>query len=61
MSEDTYKILQILGGYQTTSRGERQVKGRGTMTTYWLTGKDGADYNLPTEDMAATQSQHDFK
>ncbi len=31
------------------------------MTTYWLTGKDGFNRPLPTEDMAATASQHEFK
>jgi len=61
LSEDTFKILEKLGGYQFICRGERQVKGRGVMTTYWLTGKDGADLNLPTEDQALSASQHDFK
>lgn len=61
LSEDTYKILESLGGYQFECRGERQVKGRGAMTTYWLTGKEGGDYNLPTEELALSASQHDFK
>ena len=61
LSEDTYNILERLGGYQFESRGERQVKGRGVMTTYWLTGKEGGNYRLPTEDMALSASQHDFK
>ena len=61
LSEDTYKVLEKLGGYQVTCRGEIAVKGRGTMTTYWLNGKDGVTYNLPTEDMALSASQHHFK
>lgn len=61
LSEDTYKILKKIGGYNFICRGERQVKGRGLMTTYWLTGKDGHDYNLPSEDLALSASQHDFK
>ena len=61
LSEDTYKILQTLKGFQFFCRGERQVKGRGLMTTYWLTGKDDETFNLPTEDMALSASQHYFK
>ncbi|XP_047130308.1 uncharacterized protein LOC100197588 isoform X2 [Hydra vulgaris] len=61
LSEDTYKILQTFEGYQFFCRGERQVKGRGLMTTYYLIGKEGASYNLPTEDMALSASQHYFK
>ena len=31
------------------------------MTTYWLTGKDGFNRELPSEDMAVSASQHEFK
>ena len=57
MSESTQKLLTTLGGYQTTCRGEREVKGRGIMKTYWLTGKDGFNLPLPTLDMAVSESQ----
>jgi len=61
MSESTYKILEILGGYQSICRGEREVKGKGIMTTYWLTGKDGSDYRMPPEELAISASKHNFK
>lgn len=61
MSEDTCKVLELLGSYQYESRGERQVKGRGLMTTYWLLGKDDSDYELPPEHLALSASQHNFK
>ncbi|EGD73334.1 RGC/RGC protein kinase [Salpingoeca rosetta] len=61
LSDSTAKILERLGGYHLETRGERQVKGRGIMTTYWLNGKDGFDMPLPTEEMRASESQHEFK
>ena len=61
MSESTYKVLDTLGGYQSECRGEREIKGKGRMTTYWLTGKDGSDYKIPDETLALSASQHNFK
>jgi hypothetical protein len=31
------------------------------MKTYWLNGKDGFDMPLPTEDMRASEADHEFK
>ena len=31
------------------------------MTTYWLDGKEGFNKPLPTEEMMASVSQHEFK
>ena len=61
MSESTYTVLESLGGYQSICRGEREVKGKGRMTTYWLTGKDNSEYKLPSEDLALSASKHNFK
>lgn len=61
ISDSTAAILQELGGYHLQSRGERAVKGKGTMTTYWLNGHDDFKEELPTSAMAASASQHDFK
>jgi len=61
ITEETYNVLEKFGGYITECRGEIQVKGRRAMTTYWLKGKEGVDYNLPSEDMALSASQHHFK
>ncbi|KAL3862163.1 hypothetical protein ACJMK2_008151, partial [Sinanodonta woodiana] len=61
MSEHTANILFKLGGYHLDCRGVREVKGKGTMTTYWLNGKDGFNKKLPAADMAVSLSQHEFK
>merc|ERR1712141_666319 len=61
LSEDCKKILEKLGGYKFECRGEIAVKGRGQMTTFWLKGREGVDYNLPSEDLALSASQHYFK
>lgn len=61
MSDSTAQILKRLGGYHLDCRGEREVKGKGVMTTWWLDGKDGFDKKLPGKDMAASLSQHEFK
>ena len=47
MSESTAKILNEIGGYHLEFRGETELKGKGTHKTYWLTGKDGFDKELP--------------
>lgn len=36
-------------------------QGKGIMTTYWLKGKEGFNRPLPTEEMAVSASQHEFK
>uniref|UniRef100_A0A1I7ZQC1 Guanylate cyclase n=1 Tax=Steinernema glaseri TaxID=37863 RepID=A0A1I7ZQC1_9BILA len=42
LSKDAnYLLTQVVGGYQTESRGELIVKGKGVMETYWLIGKLG--------------------
>lgn len=61
LSESTAALLKELGGYHLTCRGERAVKGKGSMTTYWLTGKDGFERPLPSVDLALSASQHEFK
>ena len=61
LSSDTYTVLERLGGYKANCRGEIAVKGRGQMTTYWLQGREGTEYNLPSEDLALSASQHYFK
>jgi hypothetical protein len=36
-------------------------QGKGIMTTYWLNNMDGFNRPLPSADMAASESQHEFK
>ncbi|XP_034563288.1 LOW QUALITY PROTEIN: heat-stable enterotoxin receptor [Notolabrus celidotus] len=49
VSEPTINILQRTDcKYEYEIRGETYLKGKGTETTYWLTGETGKDYDLPT-------------
>ncbi|MED6251946.1 hypothetical protein ATANTOWER_004981, partial [Ataeniobius toweri] len=49
VSEPTIHILQRTDcKFEYEIRGETYLKGKGTETTYWLTGETGEDYNLPT-------------
>ncbi|KAK0407625.1 hypothetical protein QR680_003498 [Steinernema hermaphroditum] len=42
LSKDAnYLLTQVVGGYQTETRGELIVKGKGVMETFWLIGKLG--------------------
>ncbi|KAL3281129.1 hypothetical protein HHI36_004351, partial [Cryptolaemus montrouzieri] len=47
LSEATKEKLAKAGGYHLEYRGPTEVKGKGTMHTYWLLGKDGFDKDLP--------------
>lgn len=61
LSDTTARLLEGLGGYHLEARGQREVKGRGTMSTFWLNNKDGFDMPLPTDAMRVSLSQHEFK
>ncbi|XP_037547260.1 heat-stable enterotoxin receptor [Nematolebias whitei] len=48
VSEPTINILQRTDcKFEYEVRGETYLKGKGTETTYWLTGETGEDYDLP--------------
>ncbi|KAH6580917.1 hypothetical protein BASA50_002113 [Batrachochytrium salamandrivorans] len=49
ISESTYKALSLVGGYRFTPRGEMDIKGKGKMTTYFLTGKTDFPFELPPQ------------
>ncbi|KAM9773327.1 guanylyl cyclase C [Syngnathus typhle] len=49
VSQPTINILTRTDcKFEYEYRGETYLKGKGTETTYWLTGETGADYDLPT-------------
>ncbi|XP_078019732.1 guanylyl cyclase C isoform X2 [Epinephelus lanceolatus] len=49
VSQPTINILQRTDcKFEYELRGETYLKGKGTETTYWLTGEKGEDYDLPT-------------
>ncbi|XP_050743277.1 uncharacterized protein LOC108029905 [Drosophila biarmipes] len=41
ITEEMHNSLQQVGGFRTEHRGLLDVKGKGLMSTYWLTCKDG--------------------
>uniref|UniRef100_A0A8C2TCT9 Guanylate cyclase n=1 Tax=Coturnix japonica TaxID=93934 RepID=A0A8C2TCT9_COTJA len=43
--------------FQYEMRGETYLKGRGTEITYWLTGTEDKEYNLPTPPSVENQQQ----
>ncbi|KAL2916411.1 hypothetical protein HK105_204167 [Polyrhizophydium stewartii] len=49
VSETTFRELSAVGGYHLVSRGEIEVKGKGKMNTYFLTGKEDFPYELPPQ------------
>uniref|UniRef100_A0AAX7V2S5 Guanylate cyclase n=1 Tax=Astatotilapia calliptera TaxID=8154 RepID=A0AAX7V2S5_ASTCA len=49
VSQPTIDILERTNcKFEYEMRGETYLKGKGTETTYWLTGETGEDYDLPT-------------
>ncbi|XP_077987401.1 atrial natriuretic peptide receptor 1-like [Glandiceps talaboti] len=59
ISPETHNILQFIGGFQTELRGEVQMKGKGLVTTYWLTGQEGEEKkNKETKDVIIEEKSH---
>ncbi len=48
ISQGTHDYLEKTKLFKVTFRGEVEVKGKGKMKTYWLTGKDGLPFDLPS-------------
>ena len=61
VSPECKSILDELGPYKLLDRGPVKMKGKGTINTYFLTGKDGYTKELPNLDNAAGLAEHDFK
>ncbi|PAA47930.1 hypothetical protein BOX15_Mlig029578g3, partial [Macrostomum lignano] len=47
ISASTFTILQSLGGFVTTVRGEVEMKGKGRQLTYWLHGEGDSIVDPP--------------
>ncbi|KAG8328812.1 hypothetical protein J6590_101166 [Homalodisca vitripennis] len=41
MTSETKDYLELEGGFYMELRGQMEIKGKGIMNTYWLTGKEG--------------------
>lgn len=48
VSNTTKEILDKFGTFQVELRGEVELKGKGVVTTYWLTGCTEPDPRPPT-------------
>lgn len=44
ISEDSANILTTFGSFQIEPRGQIDIKGKGMMNTFWLTGNSPADH-----------------
>lgn len=51
----------MIGGYKLQDRGPVQMKGKGTINTYFLYGKKGFTKSLPDLNWAASMHEHEFK
>ncbi|XP_017059315.2 guanylate cyclase 32E isoform X2 [Drosophila ficusphila] len=51
ISEVTYQLLQLFGGYVCIERGMTSIKGKGDMRTYWLTKRQQSEL---TPDLIST-------
>lgn len=51
----------MIGGYKLQDRGPVQMKGKGTINTYFLYGEKGFTKSLPDLNWAASMHEHEFK
>ncbi|KAK6181613.1 hypothetical protein SNE40_009435 [Patella caerulea] len=61
VSPECKGVLDELGGFHLESRGEVSMKGKGSISTFFLTGKDGFNKDLPPLYLQAPLSEHNFK
>ena len=61
VSPESKQLLDKLGGFHLEERGEVSLKGKGTIRSFFLVGKDGFTKVLPDLQRAAPLSEHKFK
>lgn len=61
VSSQCKSLLDQIGGYHLEERGWTSMKGKGTLLTYFLKGRDGFTKPLPDLSKAASLEEHDFK
>ncbi|KAK2155393.1 hypothetical protein LSH36_241g02011 [Paralvinella palmiformis] len=61
VSPECKSVLDQLGGYHLEERGEVTMKGKGTVRTYFLLGKEGFQKELPDISKAVPIEEHEFK
>uniref|UniRef100_A0A9J2PPX9 Guanylate cyclase domain-containing protein n=1 Tax=Ascaris lumbricoides TaxID=6252 RepID=A0A9J2PPX9_ASCLU len=48
-SEQTRNVLVNINGFELEERGLLQIKGKGTMRTFWLTGRSNCNFSMDDE------------
>lgn len=61
VSPECKNVLDTLEGYELEERGPVEMKGKGTILTYFLQGKKGFKKELPDLSLAAGLESHTFK
>ncbi|KAJ7340079.1 hypothetical protein OS493_002803 [Desmophyllum pertusum] len=61
VSPECKEVLDQLGGYIVEERGFVDMKGKGSILTYFLKGREGFDKPLPDLNLQAGMDEHDFK
>ena len=61
VSPECKTLLDQLGSYELFDRGQVQMKGKGSINTYFLNGKEGFTKLLPDLTKAASLADHSFK
>ncbi|XP_065654311.1 atrial natriuretic peptide receptor 1 isoform X3 [Hydra vulgaris] len=61
VSPECLRILNELGGFDLIERGPVEMKGKGTIVTYFLAGYEGFNKVLPDLRFAASLEEHNFK
>lgn len=60
-SNTSAALLERNGNFELESRGEREVKGKGLMKTYWVLSKKDFSMPMPDLSLAASLEEHEFK
>ncbi|XP_038077863.1 atrial natriuretic peptide receptor 1-like [Patiria miniata] len=61
VSPECKDVLMRIGTFHLEKRGSVQMKGKGTIETYFLAGKEGFTKELPSLTTAAALEEHEFK
>ncbi|CAH3132089.1 unnamed protein product [Porites lobata] len=61
VSPECKAVLDTLGGFHLKERGPVTLKGKGTIVSFFLFGKDGFKKSLPNLKDAAGLDEHEFK
>lgn len=61
VSSQCKSLMDDIGGYHIEERGWTSMKGKGTLLTFFLNGRDGFLKSLPDLSKAAPMEEHSFK